>query len=198
MAKQVNTTYGDALFELAVEENRVDSIQEEITELLQILRENGELLQVLTHPEILKEDKEQMLENIFKGRVSNAVMGMLLIVVKNDRSSELIHICEYVISRIKEYKNIGIAYVTSAFELSAAQKKEIEEKLLNTTGYAEMEMHYSTDAALIGGLVIRIDDRVVDSSVKRQLERMSTALSQGENIRRKKVPRLHEFKTRRD
>ena len=40
MAKQVNTTYGDALFELAVEENRVDSIQEEITELLQILREN--------------------------------------------------------------------------------------------------------------------------------------------------------------
>ena len=94
MAKQVNTTYGDALFELAVEENRVDSIQEEITELLQILRENGELLQVLTHPEILKEDKEQMLENIFKGRVSNAVMGMLLIVVKNDRSSELIHICE--------------------------------------------------------------------------------------------------------
>lgn len=82
MAKQVNTTYGDALFELAVEENRVDSIQEEITELLQILRENGELLQVLTHPEILKEDKEQMLENIFKGRVSNAVMGMLLIVVK--------------------------------------------------------------------------------------------------------------------
>lgn len=84
-----------------------------------------------------------------------------------------------MISRIKEYKNIGIAYVTSAFELSAAQKKEIEEKLLNTTGYAEMEMHYSTDAALIGGLVIRIDDRVVDSSVKRQLERMSTALSQG-------------------
>ena len=40
MAKQVNTTYGDALFELAVEENRVDSIQEAITALLQILREN--------------------------------------------------------------------------------------------------------------------------------------------------------------
>ena len=104
---------------------------------------------------------------------------MLLIVVKNDRSGELIHICEYVISRIKEYKNIGIAYVTSAIDLSAAQKKAIEGKLLNTTGYAKMEMHYSTDATLIGGLVIRMDDRVVDSSVKRQLERMSTALSRG-------------------
>lgn len=179
MAKQVNTTYGDALFELAVEEDRVDSIQEEITVLLQILQEQEELLQLLTHPEILKEDKEKLLENIFKGRVSDAVMGMLLIVVKNDRSGELVHICEYVISRIKEYKNIGIAYVTAALELTAEQKKSIEKKLLETTGYAEMEMHYSIDKSLIGGLVIRIDDRVVDSSVKRQLERMSAALSQG-------------------
>lgn len=179
MAKQVNTTYGDALFELAVEEDRVDSIQEEITVLLQILQEQEELLQLLTHPEILKEDKEKLLENIFKGRVSDAVMGMLLIVVRNDRSGELMHICEYVIARIKEYKNIGIAYVTSALELTAEQKKAIEKKLLETAGYADMEMHYSVDKSLIGGLVIRIDDRVVDSSVKRQLERMSAALSQG-------------------
>lgn len=179
MAKQVNTTYGDALFELAVEEDRVDSIQEEITVLLQILQEHEELLQLLTHPEILKEDKETLLENIFKGRVSDAVMGMLLIVVKNDRSGELVHICEYVISRIKEYKNIGIAFVTSALELTAAQKNAIEKRLLETTGYTDMEMHYSVDAALIGGMIIRIDDRVVDSSVKRQLERMSATLSQG-------------------
>lgn len=179
MAKQVNTTYGDALFELAVEEDRVDSIQEEITVLLQILQEHDELLQLLTHPEILKEDKETLLENIFKGRVSDAVMGMLLIVVKNDRSSELVHICEYVISRIKEYKNIGIAFVTSALELTAEQKNAIKKRLLETTGYADMEMHYSVDAALIGGMIIRIDDRVVDSSVKRQLERMSATLSQG-------------------
>lgn len=179
MAKQVNSTYGDALFDLAVEEKQVDSILEELTGLLQIMEENEELLPLMTHPEVLKDDKLKMLENIFQGRVSDAVMGMLLIVVKNDRSAELPAICEYVIGRLKEYKRIGIAYVTSAVRLTQEQKAKIEERLIATTDYVTMEMHYKEDASLIGGLIIRMEDRVVDSSIKRQLERMSATLSQG-------------------
>lgn len=179
MAKQVNSTYGDALFDLAVEEKQVDSILEELTGLLQIMEENEELLSLMTHPEVLKDDKLKMLKNIFQGRVSDAVMGMLLIVVKNDRSAELPAICEYVIGRLKEYKRIGIAYVTSAVRLTQEQKAKIEERLIATTDYVTMEMHYKDDASLIGGLIIRMEDRVVDSSIKRQLERMSATLSQG-------------------
>lgn len=179
MAKQVNSTYGDALFDLAVEENQVDSILEELTGLLQVMNENEELIRLLTHPEVLKDNKLKMLQNIFQGRVSDAVMGTLLIVVKNDRSSELPDICQYVIDRMKEYKKIGIAYVTSAVELSPEQKTKIENKLIATTAYETMEIHYTVDSSLIGGLIIRMEDRVVDSSIKRQLERMSAALSQG-------------------
>ena len=178
MAKQVNSTYGDALFELAVEENRVDAILEEVTGLDQVLKENKELIRLLTHPEVSKEEKLKLLENIFQGRVSDALMGTLLIVVKNDRSSELPEICSYVIGKIKAYKKIGIAYVTSAIELSNEKKKKIEQKLLSTTEYEQMEMNYKVDAAIIGGLIIRIEDRVVDSSIKGQLSRMSAALSQ--------------------
>ena len=78
MAKQVNSTYGDALFELAVEENRVDAILEEVTGLDQVLKENKELIRLLTHPEVSKEEKLKLLENIFQGRVSDALMGTLL------------------------------------------------------------------------------------------------------------------------
>lgn len=179
MAKQVKSTYGDALFDLAVEENCVDAIMEELTGLLQVMHENEELLQLLTHPEVLKDDKLKLLETIFQGRVSDAVMGMLLIVVKNDRSGELPAICNYIIDRMKEYKKIGIAYVTSAVTLTQEQKAKIENRLIATTDYITMEMHYSVDASLIGGLIIRMEDRVVDSSIKRQLERMSATLSQG-------------------
>ena len=83
-----------------------------------------------------------------------------------------------MIGKIKAYKKIGIAYVTSAIELSNEQKKKIEQKLLSTTEYEQMEMNYKVDAAIIGGLIIRIEDRVVDSSIKGQLSRMSAALSQ--------------------
>ena len=69
-----------------------------------------------------------------------------------------------------------MAYVTSAMELSQARKKEIEEKLLSTTSYKSMEMNYSVDESLIGGLVIRIGDRVVDSSIKTKLEGLKREL----------------------
>lgn len=179
MAKQVNSTYGDALFQLAVEEKQVDAVLEELTGLMQVLNENSELIRLLTHPEVVKEDKLKLLQDIFQGRISDAVMGTLLIVVRNDRSSELMSILEYVIGKIKEYKKIGIAHVTSAVELKEEQKARIEQRLIETTDYLSMEMHYKIDPSLIGGVVIRIEDRVVDSSIKRQLERMSTTLSQG-------------------
>ena len=179
MAKQVNSTYGDALFQLAVEKNKVDDIFEELKDLSAILDENGELIQVLTHPEVVKEEKLALVKNVFEGRVSDEVMGTLMIVVQNDRTSSLKSILNYVIDRIKEYKKIGVAYVTSAVELTAEVQKKIETRLPDTTEYLSMEMHYTVDESLIGGMVIRMEDRVVDSSILHQLERMSSALMQG-------------------
>ena len=75
----------------------------------------------------------------------------------------------YFVDRVKEHKNIGTAYVTSAVELSEAQKAAVEKRLLETTKYVEFEMHYSVDTDLIGGMVIRIGDRVVVSSIKTKL-----------------------------
>ena len=55
-------------------------------------------------------------------------------------------------------------------ELGAEQKAALEKRLLETTGYVQFEMHYDVDASLLGGMVIRIGDRVVDSSIKTRLE----------------------------
>ena len=83
----------------------------------------------------------------------------------------------YFIDEVKEYKNIGTAYVTSAMELSDAQKAAVEKRLLETTKYVKFEMHYDVDAELIGGMVIRIGDRVVDSSVRTKLYDLTRELS---------------------
>ena len=83
----------------------------------------------------------------------------------------------YFIDEVKEYKNIGTAYVTSAMELSDAQKAAVEKRLLETTKYVKFEMHYDVDSELIGGMVIRIGDRVVDSSVRTKLYDLTRELS---------------------
>lgn len=86
-------------------------------------------------------------------------------------------VLDYFIDCVKEYKNIGTAYVTSAMELSEAQKEAVEKRLLETTKYVKFEMHYAVDSALIGGMVIRIGDRVVDSSVRTKLNDLTRELS---------------------
>ncbi len=178
MAKLVSTTYGNALFELALEQQSLDAMLEEVRALSGILEENPELAQLLNHPQIVKEEKMKVLEDIFSNRISKELLGLITLIVEKDHAKELQSVFTYFIDRVKEYKKIGTAYVQSAVALSDAQKQSIEQKLLDTTEYVQFEMHYSVDAALIGGLVIRIGDRIVDSSVKTKLYNLTRELSQ--------------------
>lgn len=172
----ISKTYGDALFELALEENAVDSLAEEVQMVLNVLEENEELMKLLHHPKIVKEEKIKIIQDIFKGRVSDNLTGFLEIIVDKDRYNEIPSIFHFFLDLVKEYKNIGVAYVTTAVELKDAQKEDLKKRLLETTKYETFEMHYQTDASLIGGMVIRIGDRVVDSSIKSKLEEMSRNL----------------------
>ena len=98
-------------------------------------------------------------------------------IVEKDHYNEIESVFTYFMEQVKEYKNIGTAYVTSAMELSDAQKAAVEKRLLETTKYVKFEMHYDVDAALIGGMVIRIKDRVVDSRIQTKLYDLTRELS---------------------
>lgn len=177
MAKQVDTTYGNALFELALEENRIDSLYEEAIALVDILQENKELLKLLNHPQISKEERIKVVEDTFSNRVSKDITGIMVMAVEKGHAMQLIDIFKYFIKLVKNEKKIGVASVTSATALDSSRKQAIEKRLIETTKYETMEVHYHVDESIIGGLIIRIEDRVVDSSIKTKLNNMSKALS---------------------
>lgn len=176
MAKLVSKTYGEALFELAVEEGKEDEFFEEIQELKSILDANPDFAKLMNHPKILKEEKLKVLEEVFQGRISKEILGFLYLIVSKDRYSEIDHILTFFIDEIKKKKGIGVAYVSTPAKIDEAKKKEIEDKLLATTKFQKMEMHYQVEEDLIGGMVIRIGDRVVDSSVKTRLYELQRQL----------------------
>ena len=178
MAKLVSKTYADALFELAVEKGCEDAWLEDAKALLEILHENEELAKLMNHPQIVKEEKIQIIENIFKGKTADEIVGLMCQLIEKDHFKDMESVFACFVDSVKEYKNIGTAYVISAMELSMQQKDEIVKKLLETTHYVEIEMNYEVDASLIGGMVIRIKDRVVDSSIKtrEQIERYASQL----------------------
>ena len=85
MAKLVQTTYGDALFDLAVEESRVDALFDEAEAVIKAFDDNDELGKFLNHPKIKKEEKEEVIKNIFGEFVSKDMTGLLVIMVSQDR-----------------------------------------------------------------------------------------------------------------
>ncbi len=176
MAKLISKTYGDALFETALERDKIDGLFSEADAVRGIFSENPELLRLFDHPNIMKEEKLQVMEAVFDGRLSDEMMAFLRIVIEKGREGELPATLSWFMDRVKEHKHIGKAYVTSAAALSEAQKKQIEDRLLATTSYEAFEMNFTVDESLIGGLVIRIGDRVVDSSIKNRLYEMKREL----------------------
>ncbi len=177
MAKLVSKVYGDALFETAMDNEKVDALYEEVQTLILILKDNPQLTVLLNNPQIVKEEKVAVMHQIFSGKVEEELMGFLSIIVEKDRQNDLLPIFDYFIQRVREFKKIGMAAVTSAVELRDTQKADLENKLLATTPYVEFEMRYQVDPALLGGMVIRIGDRVVDSSIRTRLYGLKRELS---------------------
>ena len=177
MAKLVSKTYGDALFELALENGTEDVLFDEAKTFLEVIRSDDELVKFMKHPKIVKEEKMKTGKNIFDGRFSKEFAGFLLVLIQKDRFVEVDKTLEYFIGRMKEHKKIGVAYVSTAAALSDVQKKSVNARLLETTDFETIEMNYTVDESLLGGMVIRIGDRVVDTSIKNKLRELSKQLS---------------------
>jgi F-type H+-transporting ATPase subunit delta len=176
MAKLAASTYGDALFELAVEQSKADALYDEAQAVITAFEDNGEVAKLLNHPKIDKVEKIKFIKDVFGKFVSGDMTGLLTIMVEKDRQADIIAALEYFCNEILEYKKIGTATVTTAKPLDEKTKAAVVDKLLKTTDYKDFNMIYKVDESLIGGMVIRIKDRVIDSSIKTKLDEMTKDL----------------------
>lgn len=173
MAKLVETTYGEALFELAIQESKIDELCEEAQVVIEVFKSNEDLVKILRSPKV---DKEELIKNVFDKFVSKDITGLLTVMVSKDRQDKIVSTLEYFIKRVYEYKKIGVAFVTTARPLTDDQKLSVVSRLLATTDYVDFKMNYAIDESLIAGMVIRIGDRVVDSSIKHKIDELARDL----------------------
>ncbi len=177
MGKLAKTVYADALFDLAEEKEILEPLMEEVAAMRQILQENPSFCRLIVHPQLHKDEKEKLLMDIFQGRASDTMLGFLKLIVEKEHFRELPEIFEQFTQRYMAFHHIGAAVVTSAMELTEKQKQQIQKRLLETTSYREVRTEYRVDPSLLGGIVIRIGDRVVDGSIKNKLDQLTRTLS---------------------
>lgn len=166
------------MFSLALENDKLDTIWEEVRMIWQILSENPTFVKTICHPEITKQDQIKLLDDAFKGKVSDEVMGFFHVLADKKRLKELDAVLEYFDRSAKEYKKIGVVYVTVPMELTKAQQDKIRERILEVSSYETLEMHVETDASLLGGMVIRIGDEILDNSIRSKMEHMARKINQ--------------------
>ncbi len=176
MAKLMEKVYAEALLELAVEEDKIEIFSEEVKAVKQALAENIEFGKLMRHPGIVKQEKEKILEQIWGGRISREVTGLMLLLLEKGHYEQVSLVLDYFLKKVRERQRIGIAYIKTAILLSEKQKEKVIERLLETTTYHSLETHFDVDESIIGGMIIRIDNRILDSCIKTRLERLSRQL----------------------
>ena len=177
MAKLVSKVYGDALFSLALEENQVDELWKEAAMMQEALEDNPEFMAILCHPEMTMEKKLALLQDVFQKELSQNMMGLLNVLVKKGRIGEILSVLGYFIEKVMAYKKIGEVKVRTPMPLSDEQREKIENKLLEVSEYETLSVDYQVDESLLGGIVIRIGNRVLDNSIRSKLDAMTRDLS---------------------
>ena len=95
MAKLIEKVYGEALFELAVEEKRMDEFRKEIRVIEQVLSENPDFEKLMQHPGIPVEEKEKILTNVWEGRVSREMLGLMLLMLQKKHYNKLSGVLDF-------------------------------------------------------------------------------------------------------
>lgn len=96
MAKLIEKVYGEALFELAVEEKRMDEFRKEIRVIEQVLSENPDFEKLMQHPGIPVEEKEKILTNVWEGRVSREMLGLMLLMLQKKHYNKLSGVLDFL------------------------------------------------------------------------------------------------------
>jgi F-type H+-transporting ATPase subunit delta len=175
MAQLIADRYAGALFDIAVENNSVDSYLSEVELVYNSIADNKEFLTVLNHPQISGDEKLNILLTAFKGKISDDIIGLFSIVFKKNREGLLPEILQCFIERVKAYKGIVTAVVSSAKALSEKQLDRIRESLSKNLN-KQVVIEAVVDPQLIGGLKINVCGQLIDNTVKKQLGEMKAQL----------------------
>lgn len=180
MAKLIENVYGTALLDAAKDAGRVSAVRSDSEEIIRAFDDNPDYMRILTHPEVTPDEKKAMIHEAF-GDSDELILATADMLIDKKHIEKLPAVLKRFINDALEAEGIGTALVTSAAALSDSEKSRIEEKLIQTTGYRSMRTLYKVDENIIGGLIIKIGDRTVDSSISTQIKLLRSSLERNEN-----------------
>lgn len=172
---KISVRYAKALFELALEKNKLDEIYKDITLLSQVLKENATFGLYLKSPVVKPSQKLQSVRAAFQGNINEMSLNFISLLIQNKRENHLEDIVRRFFDVYREFKGIKSATVTTAVTLDNSLKKRFQD-LLSSAYKSGIELQEHIEPSIIGGFILKVEDQQYDASVATGLKKMKTAL----------------------
>jgi F-type H+-transporting ATPase subunit delta len=175
---QIARPYATALFELAAADGSVDQVEQGLVGLGALAGESADFQRFLRSPVIKAEDKAAVVDTILaRSGASGTVTNFVRVVARNGRLFALPAIIAAYREKAAAARGETTADVTSATPLSASQRQGLAEALRAKIGKS-VTLNEHVDPSLIGGLVVKVGSRMIDSSLKTKLTAMKIAMKE--------------------
>jgi F-type H+-transporting ATPase subunit delta len=162
-------SYAEALFQVARAEETLNRVEEELTRLNKSLDSNAELREFLSNPQIASDGKKSAFSQIFGGKISPITLHWMNMVVDQGRQRRLPMIIEAFLTLAQEAREKITAEVITSIPLSEDLAKRLEQELSKATK-KRVFLKPIVDDSILGGVIVKIENKVIDGSVKHRLE----------------------------
>jgi len=177
MAELVSKTYSEALFEVALESNKIDSLRDELKFVVDTFNEYPKLYDIMLTPKVNIDEKKVVFNETFGSHISDELHNFVKILFDKKRGSDIKDIYTAFSDRVDEHNGIVNVIVETVVQMDETQIESLTSKLHDMTG-KEIRLVNKISPDVLGGMVVRIGDKIIDGSVKRKLEELKDNLKQ--------------------
>ena len=168
--EEIARVYARSLFEVAQEQEKLDEVRDQIGEFADALSESRELQTFFFSPYFSTEEKKQGLDKALDG-AEDIVANFLAVLIENHRMPVLFRIRREIDAMWQDVNQLLPVQITSAIELDEAVTKQIGDEIGRQTGRT-VELTSTVDPDVLGGIVVRVGNSILDASIRTRLERL--------------------------
>ncbi|MGD0153766.1 MAG: ATP synthase F1 subunit delta [Thermacetogeniaceae bacterium] len=167
--------YAAALFQAAQDNGQLDEIMADFQLVLSFLRQEPRLGDILQHQRLSTRRKKELVRGLWETRVSRLFLNFLELIIDKRRERFLEIIYSLFAAQVRLLHNVAVAEVKVAYALDRQAELSLQQALERLTG-KKIEMQISLHPELIGGLVVKIGDRIIDGSATKRLQLLGERL----------------------
>jgi F-type H+-transporting ATPase subunit delta len=176
LASKIATPYARALYDFSVEQNIMHQVTADFQNLEVFLDKTPELTDYLSNPVVGINQKEDILTKTLKSQLNSETFKFLMVLVKRDRINLLPSVILSYLELVYKTASVKMIEVSTAFPFTTLQKLNLIKKLKELTNAREIRLVVTVDSTLIGGFLIKTNSKVLDFTVKNQLQKLANHL----------------------